>query len=150
MPLRIDLKPYERIIISGASIRNGDRKASLTFETQAKFLRERDILTESEAITSCQRLYVLLEAIYLTDNPSELENEFVIQANVLMSAAPSMTPYLANIFDKFSNSEYYAALKSGQDLMRYEKSLLDRVAPETNSCADSLSDTSTIRKFSAG
>lgn len=149
MALRIDLKPYERIIISGVSIRNGDRKASLTFETQAKFLRERDILTESAAVTACQRLYVLLEAIYLTDNPSELENEFVIQANVLMAAAPSMAPYLATIFDKFSNGEYYAALKSGQDLMKYERSLLDRVAPRTDSSDDALSVASTTRKFSA-
>lgn len=125
MALRIDLKPNERLIIGGVSIRNGARKASLTFETQAKFLRERDILTEGEAKTACERLYVLLEAIYLTDNPSELENEFVIQANVLMAAAPSMAPYLAAIFNKFSSGEYYAAIKLGQDLMKYERHLID-------------------------
>ena len=131
MALRVDLKPNERIIVGGVSIRNGDRRAALTFETQAKFLREKDILTESEAKTSCERLYVLLEAIYLTDNPFELENEFVVQANVLMAAAPSMTPYLADIFDKFSRGEYYASLKSGQELIKYERQLLDRAAVET-------------------
>lgn len=149
MALKIDLKPNERLIINGVSIRNGDRRASLTFETKAKFLREKDIITESEAVTSCEQLYVLLEAIYLTDNPSELENEFIIQANVLMAAAPSMTPYLATIFDKFSNGEYYAALKTGQDLIRYEKNLLDRIAPEADSCAEPSSDASTIRKHLA-
>jgi flagellar protein FlbT len=125
MALRVDLKPNERIIVGGVSIRNGDRRAALTFETQAKFLREKDILTESEANTSCERLYVLLEAIYLTDNPAELENEFVIQANVLMAAAPSMATYIADIFDKFSRGEYYASLKSGQELIKYEKQLLE-------------------------
>lgn len=130
MALRVDLKPNERIIVGGVSIRNGDRRAALTFETQAKFLREKDILTESEAKTSCERLYVLLEAIYLTDNPSELENEFVIQANILMSASPSMAPYLADIFDKFSTGEYYASLKSGQELIRYERKLLDLIKSE--------------------
>lgn len=149
MALKIDLKPNERLIINGVSIRNGDRRASLTFETQAKFLRERDILTESDAVTSCERLYVLLEAIYLTDNPLELENEFVIQANVLMAAAPSMAPYLATIFDKFSRGDYYAALKSGQDLMKYERILLDRVAPETNGGTDASFHTSTTRNYSA-
>jgi flagellar protein FlbT len=131
MALRVDLKPNERIIVGGVSIRNGERRAALTFETQAKFLREKDILTESEANTSCERLYVLLEAIYLTDNPSELENEFVIQANVLMAAAPSMTPYIADIFDKFSRGEYYASLKSGQNLIKYERQLLALISPAT-------------------
>lgn len=130
MALRVDLKPHERIIVGGVSIRNGDRRAALTFETQAKFLREKDILTESEAKTSCERMYVLLEAIYLTDNPFELENEFVVQANVLMAAAPSMTPYLADIFDKFSRGEYYASLKSGQELIKYERQLMDLIPPE--------------------
>jgi flagellar protein FlbT len=138
MALRVDLKPNERIIVGGVSIRNGDRRAALTFETQAKFLREKDILTESEAKTSCEQLYVLLEAIYLTDNPSELENEFVIQANVLMAAAPSMAPYLANIFDKISRGEYYASLKSGQELIKYERQLLDLIPSETGIEADIL------------
>lgn len=134
MALRVDLKPNERIIVGGVSIRNGDRRAALTFETQAKFLREKDILTESEAATSCERLYVLLEAIYLTDNPCELENEFVIQANLLMSAAPSMTSFLADIFDKFSSGEYYASLKVGQELIKYEKQLLKllKTGPDTS------------------
>ncbi|MCJ2043504.1 flagellar biosynthesis repressor FlbT [Methylobacterium sp. J-078] len=143
MALKIDLKPNERLIINGVSIRNGDRRASLTFETQAKFLRERDILTESEAVTSCERLYVLLEAIYLTDNPSELENEFIIQANVLMAAAPSMAPYLATIFERFSNGEYYAALKSGQELMKYERNLLDIIATKNDDRDHALSKAST-------
>ena len=132
MALRVDLKPNERIIVGGVSIRNGDRRAALTFETQAKFLREKDILTESEAKTSCERLYVLLEAIYLTDNPSELENEFVIQANLLMKAAPSMAPYLADIFDKFSAGEYYLSLKVGQELIKYEAQLLMRLEADSN------------------
>lgn len=131
MALRVDLKPYERIIVGGVSIRNGDRRAALTFETQAKFLREKDIIVESEAKTTCEKLYVLIEAIYLTDNPAELENEFVAQANVLMAAAPSMTPYLANIFDKFSRGEYYASLKSGQELIKYERQILSLLEKET-------------------
>jgi flagellar protein FlbT len=124
MALRVDLKPNERIIVGGVSIRNGDRRAALTFETQ-------DIIVESEARTTCEKLYVLLEAIYLTDNPAELENEFVAQANVLMTAAPSMTPYLADIFDKFSRGEYYASLKCGQELIKYERQLLDLIPSES-------------------
>lgn len=131
MALRVDLKPNERIIIGGVSIRNGDRRAALTFENQASFLREKDILTEKEAKTTCERLYVLLEAIYLTGNPFELENEFIVQANVLMAAAPSMTPYLADIFDKFSRGEYYASLKVGQKLIEYERELLKLAAVQT-------------------
>ncbi len=90
MALRIDLKPHERLIIGDVSIRNGSRRASLTFETKAKFLREKDILTESQAKTACERLYVILQAIYLTDKDLMIENEFVAHANEIMSSVPTM------------------------------------------------------------
>ncbi|WP_128566174.1 flagellar biosynthesis repressor FlbT [Methylobacterium crusticola] len=125
MALRIDLKPHERIIVGNVSIRNGDRRSSLTFETQAKFLREKDIITESQASTACEKLYVFLQAIYLTDSDHEVENRFVAYANDLIKAAPSMAPYVSDIYSKISKREYYQALKSGQDLIKYEKSLLD-------------------------
>src|SRR4051812_28783314 len=76
MPLKIELKPFERLIIGGASIRNGDRRSSFIIETNTKFLRETDIITESDADTACKRLYVTLEFVYLSDEPGEAENAF--------------------------------------------------------------------------
>jgi hypothetical protein len=41
------------LVMISFACRNGGRRASLTFETKAKFLREKDILTESQARTAC-------------------------------------------------------------------------------------------------
>lgn len=127
MALRIDLKPHERLIVGDVSIRNGDRRASLTLETKARFLREKDILTESKAKTACEHLYVLLQAIYLTDNDAEVENAFILQANIIAKQVQTMLPYISDIYRNIENKDFYKSLKSGQDLIKYEKSLLEFV-----------------------
>ncbi len=114
MALRIDLKPHERLIIGDVSIRNGGRRASLTFETKAKFLREKDILTESQARTACEKLYVILQAIYLTDKDILIENEFVQHANEIMTSVPSMGLYIADIHKKIEDGDYYLASRPGR------------------------------------
>ena len=128
MALNVDLKPNERIIIANVSVRNGDRRARLIFETEAKFLREKDMLPASEASTACEHLYVILQMIYFTNNGAELEDKFIALSNDIMKASPSMSPYIAGIYTQFKSGEYYTALKSGQKLIRYEKELHERIA----------------------
>ncbi|GJE37262.1 flagellar biosynthesis repressor FlbT [Methylobacterium persicinum] len=128
MPLKIELKPDERLIIGNAAIRNGPRRASFVIETNTKFLRETDIITASEADTPCKQLYFALTVMYLADDPTLAENSFVEQANALMEAAPSMRPYIAAIYDQIQAGDLYRALKRGKDLLAYEeklRSLLD-------------------------
>jgi flagellar biosynthesis repressor protein FlbT len=124
MPLKIELKPFERLIIGGASIRNGDRRSSFVIETNSKFLRESDIIVEHDADTPCKRLYVALEFVYLSDDPSEAENAFVTLANDLMTAAPSTAPFMLRIHENLANKEYYQALKVAKELIAYEQKLL--------------------------
>ncbi|WP_082503866.1 flagellar biosynthesis repressor FlbT [Methylobacterium sp. Leaf117] len=128
MALNIDLKPHERIIIANVSVRNGDRRARLIFETEAKFLREKDMLPASKASTACEHLYIILQVIYFTDNNVELEEKFVSLSNEIMKASPSTSSYIAEIYTQFTSGEYYTALKAGQKLMRYEKELHERLA----------------------
>ncbi len=126
MPLRIDLKPNERLIIGNAAIRNGDRRTSFVLETNTKFLRESDIITESEADTPCKKLYVLLQVMYLVDNPFEAENQFVALANQLMDAAPSLSPYIAAIDAVRASGDSYKSLKLGRELIAAEAALYAR------------------------
>ena len=129
MPLKIELKPNERLIIGNAAIRNGERRASFVLETNTKFLRESEIITESEADTPCKKLYVLLQVIYLVDEPFEAENGFAALATQIMEAAPSMGPRIAAIHDCMTSGEHYRALKLGRDLVAYERALLARNQP---------------------
>jgi flagellar protein FlbT len=124
MPLRIELAPNERLIIGDASIRNGSRRAEFIVETQSKVLRERDIITESEADTPCKRLYFTLEAAYLSKDPAEAEARFMGQANEIMAAAPSTAPVIAEVFEAILTGDYYKALKRARKLLAHEEKLL--------------------------
>lgn len=127
MPLKIELKPFERLLIGGAAIRNGSRRSSFVIETVTKFLRESDIITESEADTACKRLYLTLTVMYLADNPPEAEDAFVVQANALITAAPSMAIHIRDIHEHVAAGDFYRALKRGKDLIQYERALADRL-----------------------
>lgn len=132
MPLKIELKPNERLIIGNAAIRNGDRRASFVLETNTKFLRESEIITESEADTPCKQLYVLLQVMYLVDEPFEAENGFTALATRILQAAPSMAPYIAAINEANGAGERYKSLKLGRDLIAYEQSLHARAPAATS------------------
>jgi len=131
MALNVDLAPYERIIIANVSVRNGDRRARLTFETEAKFLREKDMLPASEAVTACEHLYVLLQMIYFLGLNSDLDQKFVDLSKDIMDAAPSMTSFIAEIYKNVTEAKYYPALKEGKKLIKYEKELHGRLNLES-------------------
>ena len=128
MPLKIELKPGERLLIGGAAIRNGPRRSSFVIETMTNFLRGSDIISESEADTACKRLYLTLTVLYLAEPTVEAEDLFVRQANALMEAAPSMAPYLRDIHDLLADGERYRALTRCRDLIQYEQSLTERLS----------------------
>lgn len=129
MPLKIELKPFERLLIGGTAIRNGSRRSSFVIETVTNFLRGGDIILESEADTACKRLYLTLTVLYLAEPTPEAENLFITQANALIAAAPSMAPYLRDIHDLLAEGERYRALKRCRDLIQYEQTLLERLGP---------------------
>src|SRR3978361_2202313 len=61
MPLRNEPRPPERLIINGALVKNLDRKSAFLVEGQCKFLRESEIICESEADTPAKTLWVHLQ-----------------------------------------------------------------------------------------
>ncbi len=65
MPLKLSLKPGETFVVNGAVVRNGDRRGVLLLETQARVLREKDILSPQEARTPAERAYVSIMQMYL-------------------------------------------------------------------------------------
>ncbi|GJD96137.1 flagellar biosynthesis repressor FlbT [Methylobacterium iners] len=120
MPLRIELKPSERLIINGALIRNLDRRSTFLVETQCKLLRESEIIRESEADTPCKKLCVTLQVIYLADDPAEAENLFVLQSTEILQHMPSAAPYLLSIHDAIAAKQYHLAIKTGKKLIAHE------------------------------
>lgn len=125
MPLRITLKPGERLIINGASIKNGDRSADILFENHCKFLRGSEIILESEADTPSKRVCLLIQIIHLSENSDETERLFFEQALRVMKSTPSAAPFLLEIQQFLSSGETHRAIKAGRQLMFHEREIME-------------------------
>lgn len=124
MGLRISLKPYERLIINGASIRNGAKNTDFLIESHCKFLRETEIIHESEADTPCKKLCVTLQVIYLSDDPTEAENLFFKQAVEVLQIMPSAAPFMMSIQNELAEKRFHKAIKIGKQLVTHEGEIL--------------------------
>jgi flagellar protein FlbT len=124
MALKLSLKPGERLILGGAVIRNGESRAELVVENEVPLLRERDILSPSEATTPCRRIYLALQLMYV-DPAALAEHEKLYRELVreVAAAAPSTLKFLALMNDHINNGRYYQALKSARSLLDYEEEL---------------------------
>ncbi|MRI57776.1 flagellar protein FlbT [Methylobacterium sp. DB1607] len=132
MPLRITLKPHEAIIINGVSLRNGGKSADFLIETHCKFLREGEIIRESEADTPCKKLCVTLQIIHLSGDPTDAINLFFRQAVDVMKIMPSSAPFMAEIQTALIEKQTHKALKAGRQLVYHERDLLESRSPESS------------------
>lgn len=124
MGLRLTLKPFERLIINGVSLRNGSKSADFLIETHCKFLRESEIIHESEADTPCKKLCVTLQVVYLSDHPAEAEDLFFKQASEILRLIPSSAPFLALIQNELAEKQFHRAIKVGKKLVEHEHKLV--------------------------
>ncbi|MCJ2075436.1 flagellar biosynthesis repressor FlbT [Methylobacterium sp. E-016] len=124
MPLRISLKPFERLIINGASIRNGSKAADFLIESHCKFIRESEIIRDSEADTPAKVICVTLQVIHLANDPTEAQGLLFAQAVELLKAMPSAATFLLKIQDALAAGQTYVALKAGKQLMYHERDLM--------------------------
>ena len=68
MPLRVELKPFERIVIGETVLVNSGTRTSFLIDGDAPILRERDTITAETANTPAKRLYLCLQTMYLKND----------------------------------------------------------------------------------
>ena len=127
MALIIDLKPGERIIVGKALITNDAHRARIHIEGEAPILREKDILKQEDIKTPCERVYMTLQLMYLSDKPQDFHSLYFDQVHELQSAAPSTSLFFMKINDNILNGHYYKALKEARNLIDHEKEILSNV-----------------------
>jgi flagellar protein FlbT len=71
MPLKVVLRPGEKMVVNGAVLGAGDRAATLYLHNQAQFLRARDMLPADRATCPLGRLQVAIQALYLAAPDAE-------------------------------------------------------------------------------
>ncbi len=127
MPLKISLKPGEKVAINGAVIANGDRRSSFVIQNKANILRERDIMQFDEATSPARRIYFPIMMMYLdADGFQDYYNEFKGRMDEFMSAIenPDVLQTCIAIDKDVVGREFYRALKACRDLMAYEEKVL--------------------------
>ncbi len=128
MPLKITLKPGEKIIIDGAVIKNGEKATTFYIENKATILREKEIMREEDAITYCSKIYFIIQLMYLDGkNMVEYHNIYWKLVQDLVEAVPRATGIVDAISQNILEENYYKALKLAKKLIAFEKEVLSRV-----------------------
>jgi flagellar protein FlbT len=68
MPLKVVLRPGEKLVVNGAVLGAGDRTATLFLHNQAQFLRGRDMLTPESASCPGRAFYLAIQTLYLAQD----------------------------------------------------------------------------------
>ena len=125
MALKVELKPGERVIVGDCVITNADQRTRFLIEGETPILREKDILTPETANTPAKRIYLCVQLMYLSKNPSIHHETYFQLMRDIVHAAPSTWPYIENINNHILTGEMYKALKHARKLIAYEQELLD-------------------------
>lgn len=123
MPLKIELKPHESIIIGESLITNDGERTRFYIEGNVPVLREKFILREKEANTPCKRVYFVVQQMYLSRGDDKLQDMYLEYVRDLQKAAPSLIPYIAPVTENIINSDYYSAIKNADKLLKKEEEL---------------------------
>ncbi|MBN1404420.1 MAG: flagellar biosynthesis repressor FlbT [Opitutales bacterium] len=132
MPLKLKLKPGEKILIAGALIANGDAPAHFTIENKVPLLREKDIMAEKEAVSICEKIYFVIQLMYFSSsNMKELHQLYWKHVRTLLKASPSMMEHISLISEKILVEKYYDALKLTRTMIDYERKLISHAKEST-------------------
>ena len=120
MPLKIELKPHESIIIGDSLITSDSERIKFYIEGDVPILREKFILREAEANTPCKRIYFVVQQMYLSKGAKELNPLYLEYVRDLQSASPSLIPYIQMINEDLLLCDYYSAIKHADELVKKE------------------------------
>src|SRR5579862_4438497 len=120
MPLKIELKPNERVIVGDCVVTNAGPRTRLRIEGRVPILREKEIMTPRRASSPAKRLYLALQLIYISKNPREHHAAYLQQVREIMRAAPEARAFIDRINNRILTGELYKALKEARKLIDYE------------------------------
>jgi flagellar protein FlbT len=128
MGLKISLKPDERIIISGAVLKNGSARSDFVIENNLPILRGKNIMSLTEANSPCKRIYFAIQLMYVDEkNIEEHKMTYWKLVQDVTNAAPSTTFLIDQISDHILHDGHYQALKLTKKLIEYEQGVMNNV-----------------------
>jgi len=137
MSLKVELKPGERIIIGECVVTNADQRTRLLIDGQTPILREKDILTFKTADSPAKRVYLAVQLMYTSRDPTAHHQVYFELVRDILRAAPSTWPFIESINNLILTGELYKALKRAKKLIAYEAELIENAKRGTGLRIDS-------------
>ena len=126
MALKVELKPFERIIIGQSLITNSDARTRLLISGEAPILREKDLLTAETANTPVKRLYLCVQMMYLENDLANYQQLYLGFIKELIEAVPSFRDQIEVVSNLILSGNLYKALRELRPLIKREEDLLSR------------------------
>lgn len=124
MPLRVELKPFERIIVGTSVITNSDARTAFLIDGNAPILREKDIFTAETANTPVKRIYLCVQMMYLENNIPAYQYLYFGFIKDVIEAVPSFREPIEAVSNLILSGELYKALRELRGLIKREEDLL--------------------------
>jgi flagellar protein FlbT len=121
MPLRVELKPFERIIVGDSVIINSGSRTSFLIDGDTPILREKDTVTAENADTPAKRLYHCVQLMYLKNDVPRYRESYLGLVKELQEACPDAHDLIAAVNNHLSDGALYKALKEIRKLMKREE-----------------------------
>ena len=121
MPLRVELKPFERIIIGETVLINSGTRTSFLIDGDAPILREKDTVTAETANTPVKRLYFCVQMMYLKNDIPRYRTPYLGFIKDLRDAVPGSRDVIEAVNGHISSGSLYKALKEIRKLMKREQ-----------------------------
>lgn len=123
MPLKLSLKPGETFVVNGAVVRNGERRGVLLLETQARVLREKDIMQPEEADSPAKAAYFSVMQMYLLgrlNGPAYDRAMGALAGLVQSTREPDVLAQIADVSACVAKGDLYGALTRCRKLVKAE------------------------------
>ena len=130
MPLKLTLKPDEKVLIGTAVITNAGPKAEVIIQNTVPVLREKDIITEEKADTLVKKIYFVILSMYVDSKNEQKFHEIYFKLVKELFNAYSDQVILALVMEvsqKILEGNHYQALKACKKLLKFEAELLANV-----------------------
>ena len=124
VPLRVELKPFERIVIGETVLVNSGTRTSFLIDGDAPILRERDTITAETANTPAKRLYLCLQTMYLKNDIPRYRIAYQGFLRELRDANPGDRVTIDAANAHVAAGALYKALKEIRKLVKREDELL--------------------------
>jgi len=128
LPLKLDFKSGDKMIINGAVVENVGSNAKFVIHNDSAILREKEVLTDEETKTPAARVYYALQCAYVFPNQKDENLErFREFLGDFVKACPSTKSVAEEIEENVAKGRLYKGLKLTQKLISHESMVFSQM-----------------------